>query len=160
MALSQSLPTPKTKEPPRVVTSLAVGAPGLAFPEAIAPMAPEPFVPEVSTPVKLITVIEETTFCDSVAVTVTALNGEAERARQISAVPDWTFVLSTRTQVSPAPVTLVTVVLDKETLSAEINASRSSLAEVVEKADVLTVVLAVPWSFDTVASIPMAPNKG
>jgi hypothetical protein len=123
-------------------------------------MAPEPFVPEVSTPVKLITVIEETTLCDSVAVTVTALNGEAENARQTSAVPNWTLVLSTRTQVRPAPATPVTVVLAEETLSAEINASRSSLPEMVEKAEVLTVVLAVPWSFDTVASIPMAPNKG
>jgi hypothetical protein len=77
-----------TKEPPRVVTSLAVGAPGFLFPVPIAPMAPEPFVPEVSTPVKLITVIEETTLCDRVAVTVTALNGAAEKARQISAVPN------------------------------------------------------------------------
>jgi hypothetical protein len=123
-------------------------------------MAPEPFVPEVSTPVKLITVIEETTLCDSVAVTVTAFNGEAEKARQISAVPGWTLVLSTRTQVSPAPATLITVVLDEETLSAEINASNSSLPEVVEKAGVLIVVLAVPWSFDAFASIPMAPNEG
>jgi hypothetical protein len=40
------------------------------------------------------------------------------------------------------------------------NASSSSLLEVVEKAGVLTVMLAVPWSFDTVASIPMAPNTG
>ena len=79
MALSKSLPTPTTKEPPRLVTSVAVGAPGLAFPVPIAPMAPKPFVPEVSTPVKLITVIEETTRCDSVAVTVTALKGRPRR---------------------------------------------------------------------------------
>src|ERR1700730_9095957 len=119
-------------------------------------MAPEPFAPEVFTPEKPITVIEESTACESVAVAVTACNGEAEKALQISAVPGCAFVLSTRTQVSPAPDTVVTVVLGEETLSAEINASRSSLAEVVENTGVLTVVLAVFWSVDTVASIPMA----
>jgi hypothetical protein len=107
-------------------------------------MATEPFVPEVLTPLKVITVRDEATFCESVAVTVTPLNGADENALQISAVPDWTFVLWTRTQISQAPAILVTVVLGEETLSAEINARRSSLFEVVEKASVLTVVLALP----------------
>jgi hypothetical protein len=105
-------------------------------------MAPEPFVPKVSTPVKLITVIEETTAWDNVAVTLTAFNGEAENTRQISAVPNWTLVLLTRTQVSPALATLVTVVLGEDTLSAATNASSSWLPEVVESG-VLTVVLGV-----------------
>jgi len=45
-----------------VVTRVAVGAPGLALPLPTAPMAPEPFVPEVLTPLKLMTVMEESTF--------------------------------------------------------------------------------------------------
>ena len=55
IALSQSLPTPITSELLLVVTREAAGAPGLAFPEPIAPMAPEPPVPLVFTPVKLST---------------------------------------------------------------------------------------------------------
>jgi hypothetical protein len=39
------------------------------------------------TPLKLITVIEETTLCDRVAVTVALLSAVVERARQISDVP-------------------------------------------------------------------------
>jgi hypothetical protein len=93
----------------RVVTSVAVGAPEPALALLIAPIAPEPFVPEVSAPVKLITTIEEITLCDSVAVTVTLLRVEEAKARQISDVPLCTFVLTTGTQVKPAPVTLVTV---------------------------------------------------
>jgi len=42
-----------------VVVKLAVGAPPLLFPAPVAPIAPEPFVPEVSTPVKVITVIDD-----------------------------------------------------------------------------------------------------
>ena len=41
------------------MTSVAEGAPRLAFPVPVAPMAPEPLVPDVSTPVKLITVIDQ-----------------------------------------------------------------------------------------------------
>jgi hypothetical protein len=51
------------------------------------PIAPEPLVPEVSTPLKVITVIDESTLWESVALTVTLLSDEAEKARQISAVP-------------------------------------------------------------------------
>jgi hypothetical protein len=87
MALSKSFPTPTTKEEARVVTKVAAGAPEPAFPLPVAPIAPEPFVPEVSTPLKLISVMEETILCDRFAVTLTALSGEVENARQISAVP-------------------------------------------------------------------------
>jgi hypothetical protein len=61
------------------------------------------------------TVIEEVTDCDSVAVTVTPFSGEAAKARQISAVPFCALVLRTRTQVSPAPVIPVTFTADEET---------------------------------------------
>ena len=43
VALSQSVPTPSTRELFRVVTSVAVGAPGFAFALCVAPIAPEPF---------------------------------------------------------------------------------------------------------------------
>jgi hypothetical protein len=110
MALSKSFPTPKTHELFRVVTRVAVGAPDEAFALRIAPIAPEPLAPEVSTPLKLITVSEEATLLDRVAVTVTLLKGEGANARQISDVPRCTFVLTTRAHVSPAPITWVTVV--------------------------------------------------
>jgi hypothetical protein len=50
-------------------------------------MAPDPFVPVVSTPVKLITVMDAATFCDKFAVTDTLLLGPAANARHISDVP-------------------------------------------------------------------------
>src|SRR4029077_9975888 len=84
VGLSQSLPTPTTNELFRVVTSVAVGAPDAALALWIAPMAPEPFVPEVSTPAKLITVSMDETPGDSVAVTVALVNAEDANARQIS----------------------------------------------------------------------------
>ena len=82
-----------TNELALVVTREAVGAPLLEFPVPFAPMAPDPFVPVVSTPVKLITVIEETVLRDRVAVTVTLVSGDGAKARQISAVPRCVFVL-------------------------------------------------------------------
>src|SRR6266849_2318398 len=111
MAFVKSFPTPNTQELLRVVTSVAVGAPDPAFPLPIAPMAPEPLVPDVSTPVKLITVMEEAVTCDRVAVTETLLTGAGAKARQTSASPLCALVLATNTQVRPAPETLVTVVL-------------------------------------------------
>jgi hypothetical protein len=54
---------------------------------AVAPIAPEPFVPELSTPVKLRTVIEEATLWESVAVTETPARGDELKARQISEEP-------------------------------------------------------------------------
>ena len=109
MPLSQSSPTPITQELAWVVSREAVGAPGFAFPVPTAPMAPEPFVPLVLTPVKLITVMEATSLCESVAVTVTALNLAAANARHTSAVPRWVFVRSTKVQVNPVVVIPVTV---------------------------------------------------
>jgi hypothetical protein len=107
-------------------------------------MAPDPFVPEVSTPVKLMTVNREETFCESVALTVTLVNGEGANARQISDVPCCTLVLRTSTHVNPAPVTLVTVILGEETPSVETNASSNSLPVEVEKLGVVTLLAAVP----------------
>jgi hypothetical protein len=87
MGLSQSTPTPKTQELFRVVTSVALGAPGFALADAVAPTAPDPLAPDVSTPLKLTTVMDESTGADSVAVTVTFVSGAGANARQISAVP-------------------------------------------------------------------------
>ena len=44
-----------------MVTREGEGAPAEALPEPMAPMAPEPLVPVRSTPLKLVTVIEEAT---------------------------------------------------------------------------------------------------
>ena len=58
-----------------MVTRLAVGAPRLELPDPVAPIAPEPLVPDVSAPVNATTVIDATTFWDNVAVTEAALSG-------------------------------------------------------------------------------------
>ena len=128
-----------------VVTSDAVGAPGLAFPVPVAPMAPEPLIPVVLTPVKLITVIEEVTFWERVALTVTFVNVVGANVRQISAVPRWVLVLLTKTQGSPPPVTLLTVVLvpDEVEMVAATKANNYSFVDFVENAAVATVVLFV-----------------
>jgi hypothetical protein len=59
----------------------------LEFPLPVAPIAFAPPLPEVSTPAKLITVIEEITLCDTVAVTVTFESVVVANARQISDAP-------------------------------------------------------------------------
>ena len=157
IALSQSLPTPITKELFLVVTREAVGASLLELAVPFAPMAPDPNVPVVSTPVKLITVIEEAVLRDKVAVTVTLVRRDGANARQISAVPSCVLVLCTSSQVSPAPAILITVVFVPEVgASVHTNANSNSLPDVVEKLAVATVVLLVPWSFETVWSIPIA----
>jgi hypothetical protein len=92
------------------VTREAVGAPEEAAFTPVAPMAPAPFVPDGSAPLKLITVIEETTLWDNVDVTVMLLSNEDENARQISEVPLCTFSLATNIQVKPPPATDLTVV--------------------------------------------------
>jgi len=92
----------------------AVGPPEDALPVPVAPTAPEPFVPEVSTPVKLITVIEAATDWERVAVTVTALKALGAKARQISASPLCTFVRAIGTQVRFPPAIFVTVVFAPE----------------------------------------------
>src|SRR5947207_645973 len=103
-----------TQEPFRVVVRLAAGAPRVALEVPVAPIAPEPFVPVVSTPAKLITVKEHATLWEIVAVTVRLLSAEGANARQISEVPLCTLVLRTRTQFRPPPETPVTVVLGPE----------------------------------------------
>src|SRR5450631_772696 len=109
-ALSKSFPTPTTQELLAVVTSDAVGAPEAALLLPVAPIAPDPFVPEVFTPAKLITLIDATTLWLSVAVTVALLTGVAAKARQISEDPLCPFVRTTSVQVKPAAATLLTVV--------------------------------------------------
>ena len=81
------MPTPNTHEFGRVVASVAAGAPVAPDADTVAPIAPEPFVPDVSTPLNVTTVIDAATLCDSVAVTVTFERVVVENARQISAVP-------------------------------------------------------------------------
>jgi carbamate kinase len=99
-----------TQDPATVVTRVAVDAPDLAFALLIAPIAPEPLVPEVFTPEKDITVRDDDTFWERLAATLIPLRVVGEKARQISDVPLCTFVRDTSVQVNPPPVTLVTVV--------------------------------------------------
>ena len=94
-------------------------------------MAPEPLLPEVSTPVKLTTVIEEATLWDNVAVIETLFRFVDVKARQTSDVPACTLVLTTSSQVKPAPETLVTVV-PGPAASVEIKASNNSLPDKVD----------------------------
>ena len=53
------MPTPNTNELPRVVTSVADGAPDDPLALAVAPIAPDPFVPVVSTFENVATVIDD-----------------------------------------------------------------------------------------------------
>ena len=126
-----------------MVTNVAVGAPVEAFPVPVAPIAPKP-LELVSTPLKLNTVSDDATLCDSVADTVTLLKVLGENAHQISDVPSCTFVRFTSDHTRPPPATFVTVVLGELVLSVEINANRSSFTAVVENVLVVTVALAVP----------------
>jgi hypothetical protein len=121
-------------------------------------MAPEPFVPVVLTPAKLITVIEAGASPDSVAVMDTSLRGAAANARHISAVPAWTPVRLTSTQVNPPPDTPATItcpmcILPPVRAPVEINARINSLAEAVDNADTTILLLEVERSTDSVASI-------
>ena len=122
------------------MVSVAEGAPEAAFAVAIAPMAPDPLVPAVSTPVKLTTVIDDCTVCENVAVTVTLLSAVGAKARQISAVPCCVFVLCTNTQVRLAPETPLTVVVVAVPFPLEINASNNSFVAEVENEAVARVV--------------------
>jgi hypothetical protein len=60
IAQSKSLATPNTPNCP-VVTNEPGGAPDAPFALRVAPMAPEPLVPELSTPVKDMRVMEDET---------------------------------------------------------------------------------------------------
>ena len=104
------MPTPNTQELFRVVVTVPLGAPPSELAVAVAPIAPDPFVPDVSMFENVTTVIMESTACDSVAVTTALLSGTGANARQTSAVPACTFVRPTSAHVTPAPLTPVTVV--------------------------------------------------
>ena len=115
-----------------MVVSDALGAPGLALLLPVAPIAPEPPLPEVFTPAKVTTVMEAATLCDKLAFTETLLRVVGAKARQISAVPNCALVRLTNDQVRLAPVTPVTVT-PEEVASDATNASSNSLALDVEK---------------------------
>src|ERR1017187_8177116 len=88
IALSKSFPTPTVSELFWVVIRLAEGPPLEAWPEPTAPMAPEPLGPEMFTPVKLMTVIDDATDWERFAETCTLVMALDAKARQISEVPD------------------------------------------------------------------------
>jgi hypothetical protein len=100
----------------------ALGAPDAAVVFAVAP---EPPVPDVSTPVKESTVIEDTVACDTVAATLTLTSGAAANARQISDVPLCALLRTTSDHVRPAPATLVTVAVVPLAASVATKASNS-----------------------------------
>ena len=136
--LSQSVPTPTTQELALVVVREALCAPLAPLPVPVAPTGAAAWVP-----VKAMTVMEDCTLCERVAVTETPLSFAVANAFQISAVPFCALVRCTNVQVRPPPETLLTVVVP-DMLSAEIKASNSSLVPAVVKAGETTVVLAVP----------------
>lgn len=74
------------------MTRLALGAPALLLAAALAPIAPDPLMPDMSTPAKLTTVIDDVTLCERWAVTLIPVNGDGAKARQISAVPICTLL--------------------------------------------------------------------
>jgi hypothetical protein len=137
----------------RVVTSDAVGAPVAPLPPPVAPIAPDPFVPEGSAPVNVTTVTDETTFCDRFAVTVALLTTAGAKALQISAPPGCAFVRFTSAQVRPPPVTLVTVKPPDTPESAETNANSNSFGANVENAGLVTFVPDVVRSVETSLSM-------
>src|SRR5206468_3294424 len=148
----QSLPTPMTKELALVVVNDAVSAP-VPLPDAVAPMAPEPFVPVASTPLKVTTVIDAAALRVRVAVAVTFVNAAGANARQISEPPRGVLVRRTRTHVNPPPPMPVTLCPDALASSMETNASTSSFPAVVENAGDAIVVPFVERPNVTVASI-------
>jgi hypothetical protein len=141
-----------TRDWSRVVVKDTVGAPEAAFAEPVAPIAPEPFVPEGSTPEKLMTVSDENTLAERLAVTVTPESAADENALQTSVVPGLAFVRATNCHASPAPLTEFTVTAPVEG-PVETKASRSSLGEVVEKAGTVMLVAAALPFWVTVASV-------
>src|SRR5260370_39511664 len=108
----------------RVVVRGGGGGAEVALAPAVAPIAPDPVVPEVSTPAKLMTSIDEATFCERVAVTETLLSGLGANDRQISAVARCEFVRSTKFHGDPVIVILVTMVLTY-------NASQSTSTNII-----------------------------
>src|SRR5258708_10521542 len=110
-----------------MVTSDADGAPEPALRLPVAPIAPEPLVPEVFTPAKLITVREELTLCDSVAVTVTLPRDVGAKARHISAVPLFPLARPSRAHMRPPPESPATVLFLPPRKSIAMNASKRLL---------------------------------
>jgi len=121
-------------------------------------MAPEPLEPDVSTPMKLITVIEEIALCERFAVTETLLSGDGENARQISAVPFLLLVRTASDHASPPPETFFTLSVFDVLSSASMNASSSSFPCRVENAGEVTVELALDRSLQTWVSMTGAVN--
>ncbi len=144
-----------------MVVRLAVGAPETALALAVAPIAPEPFVPVVSTPVRVTTVMEADVLLESVAVTIALISGPGVNARHISAVPRWVLVRRANTQVKLPPAILETVVLVPELgASVETNANSNSFVEFVENAGEEIVLLTALRSVEMILSIPIAANTG
>src|SRR5579883_528815 len=118
-----------------------------------APIAPEPLVPLVSTPLKLTICRDAKTVCARLAVTVTLDNGVTAKARHISEVPPpEEFALATGTQVRPPPLTLVTDI-GANIESLAIKASSNSFPVVVEKEGLVIELFAADKSTDTLASV-------
>jgi hypothetical protein len=89
-------------------------------------------------------------------VTDTLLNVPEANARQTSEEPLCPLALTTKVQAKPPPVIPVTVVFGPDDQSVEMKANSNSLPEVVEKAEVTTLVLALAWSTETFASTDIA----
>jgi hypothetical protein len=149
------LPTAITHELLRVVVSFAVGAPDAPLALTLAPMAPDPFVPVVSTPLNVTTPMDESTLCARLAVTETFVSAAVVNARQISEVPPLAFVRFTRVQVSPPPVTLVTVMFE-DCPSVETNASSNSFGDAVDNGGLVIDEAGLPLLAYTLASIASA----
>ena len=82
-----------------MVVRLAEGAPVAAFAVAVAPIAPDPLVPVVSTPVKLTTVIDDCTDCENVAVTV--MSAERRGTQKYARFPTY---LAACSSAAPIPM--------------------------------------------------------
>ena len=106
------------------------------------------------------TVIDDTTLCERVAVIATLLRGAVAKARQISAVPFCTLVLTTNVHVRPAPEILATVVFVPDLKSVATKANSNSFPETVENGGDATAVLAVDRYVETFASTAIALQAG
>jgi hypothetical protein len=106
------------------------------------------------------TVIEEDTLCDSVAVIDALVSGVVANARQISEVPLCTLVLTTSTHVSPPPEMPVTAVFAPPAQSDAMKASSSSLPDAVDTPGTVTVLLADAASEERLASTAIVAGGG
>src|SRR5215471_3483397 len=99
VAVSQSLPAPKTREPAAVVVRDTPGAPLAPPPLTVAPV---PLVPCRATTVR----VWSKPPTAGVEVTRADVSTAGAVARQISASPAWELARATRVQVRPAPLTV------------------------------------------------------